>query len=613
MVESAETEAAEALADLPAPEPLTNLLLDRVRRSGDRVITYSKVGDRWVGHTWKEAMVRIEETALGLLELGVKAGDKVAIISNTRQEWGMCDLAILCMGGITVGLYPTLTAEQIRYLLEHSESKVIFVENDGLREKVEVALAGATKQVPIVQFEGRPPRPAQLELEALRRKGAARRIEHPEELERRMRQNQSRDVVTYVYTSGTTGEPKGAALTHANFHYVIHATQKLVPYEGHRTLAFLPLAHSLQRYVSYLALITDVEAYFAESMDAVRANIQEVQPTAFAVIPRVLEKIHGRIMASGAQKTGAQAQIFRLSLDALSEVGTSRRAGHVPRLRARIAAEVADRLVGQRVRRGLGGRVEFLGCGSAPLARDVHEFFENIGIPILEGWGLTETSAPATINTLESRRIGTVGRPLPGTNVKIAPDGEILVKGPGVFTGYYQNPEATREAFDDEGWFKTGDIGAISRSGFLTITDRKKDLIITSGGKNIAPQPIEHLLKREPLIGQAVLIGDRRPYLVALLGIDAETRLEVARAHGLPEDTEIETLVAHPIVRARIEKHVEEVNAKLPRYEQIKKWDVLPDDMSIDSGELTPTMKVKRRVVSERHQARIEQLYNRPE
>ena len=611
MVEPADEDAAEALAALPAPEPLTNLLLDRVRRSGDRVITHSKVGGRWVGHTWKEAMVRIEETALGLLELGIEAKDKVAILSSTRQEWGMCDLAILSIGGITVGLYPTLTGEQIRHLLDHSASKLVFVENDGLREKVERALAGADPRPLIVQFDGRPAGSGQLDIVGLRRKGALRKIDRPEELERRMREIQSTDAVTYVYTSGTTGEPKGAVLTHANFHYVIHATQKLVPYEGHRTLAFLPLAHSLQRYVSYLALITDVEAYFAESMDAVRENIQEVRPTAFAVIPRVLEKIHARILASASQGSGVQAQVFPRALAALAEVGTARRAGHVPRLRARVAAELADRLVGQRVRRGLGGRKELPGCSSATLAKDVHEFFENIGIPILEGWGLTETSAPATINTLESRRIGTVGRPLPGTHVKIASDGEILVKGPGVFGGYHLNPEATKEAFDDQGWFKTGDIGSISRAGFLTITDRKKDLIITSGGKNIAPQPIEHLLKREPLIGQAVLIGDRRPYLVALLGIDSDTRKEVARAQGLSEDTAIETLAAHPAVKERIERHVAQVNARLPPYEQIKKWDLLPDEMSIDSGELTPTMKVKRRVVSERHGARIEELYRR--
>lgn len=604
-----ENGALDELVELPSPEPLTHLLLDRVRRSGERVITYSKVQGRWVGHTWREAMTRIEETALGLLDLGVERGDRVAILSNTRQEWSMCDLATLSIGAVTVGIYPTLTESQIAYLLEHSGAKAVFVEDGGQRSRVEAALSARTDPLPIVQFEGRAEGPGRLDIEALRRRGARRKLEGPEELERRMRENRTSDVVTYVYTSGTTGEPKGAMLTHANFHYVIHATQKLVPYEGHRTLAFLPLAHSLQRYVSYLGLITDVEAYYAESMDRVRENIQEVQPTAFAVIPRVLEKIHARILASGAKKPGLEGEVFRRSLSALAEVGASRRSGYVPRLRARVAAGMADRLVGQRVRRGLGGRVQFLGCGSAPLAREVHEFFEDIGVPILEGWGLTETSAPATINTLESRRVGTVGRPLPGTHVKIAPDGEILVRGPGVFGGYYQDDTATKEAFDDEGWFKTGDIGTISRDGFLTITDRKKDIIITAGGKNVAPQPIEHLLKREPLIGQAVLIGDRRPYLVALFGIDTEMKKEVARAHGLPEHARIEDLVAHSDVRARIERHVQEVNARLPRFEQVKRWDLLPEEMSVESGELTPTMKVKRRVVAERHGERIELLY----
>jgi long-chain acyl-CoA synthetase len=301
--------------------------------------------------------------------------------------------------------------------------------------------------------------------------------------------------------------------------------------------------------------------------------------------------------------------VFERSLSVLRTVGRARRDGKVPGVRARLYAGAADRLVATRVRARFGGRVKFIGSGGAPLAREVHEFFEDVGIPILEGWGLTETSAAACINTLTTRRIGTVGRPLPGTEIRIASDGEILVRGPGVFKGYYKNDVATKEAFDDEGWFKTGDIGVMSRDGFLTITDRKKDLIITAGGKNIAPQPLENELKRSPLVGQAVVIGDRRPYLTALIGLDPDSRAQLATRHGLGIDTDPVKIAALPSVKAELDAHLARINAGLPSFEQIKRYEVLPEEMTIESGALTPTLKVKRRVVNERYAPLIEKLY----
>lgn len=590
---------------VPSPEPLTNLFLHRAEISADRVASYAKADGRWVGVTWRGVKQAVEELALGLVEHGAVRGDRIAIVSQTRREWSQVDFATMMIGGITVGIYPTLTGAQTRDLVEHSGARFVFVEDRAQRIKVEEAMATSSHPIRIISLEVPAP-DGVLTFDELRRVGAKRRLEHPDELVRRARENKSSDVVTYVYTSGTTGEPKGAMLTHANFHYVIHATSTLIPYDGERTLAFLPLAHSLQRYVSYLGLIADAEGYYAESLDKVPENLLEVRPTAFTLVPRVLEKIHARVLAAGRSAGGMRSSIFESSLSSLRENGSARRSGFEPGVRTRLKARVGQRIVGERVRARLGGKVKFIGCGSAPLNRDVHEFFEDIGIPILEGWGLTETSAPVTLNTLSNRAVGTVGRPLPGTEVRIAADGEILVKGPGVFSGYFENAAATAEAFDEEGWFKTGDVGSMSRTGFLTITDRKKDLIITAGGKNIAPQPIEGQLKRDPLVEQVVLVGDRRPYLVALFGLDPDGARELGERYGT---SDVESLVAVPEVRARLDRAVAEVNGARPSFEQIKRWGVLPSALSVESGELTPTLKIKRRVVQERFAPVIERLY----
>jgi len=597
---------------VPPPEPLTNLLIHKTDTAGEKIASYAKVDGRWVGMSWREIRVAIEEVAAGLLEMGVQRGDAVAIVSQTRREWTQADFGILMIGGITVGIYPTLTGVQTRALIEHAKAKVVFVEDRPQRVKVMEAMGDSGisgRPVTVISFEAQSDDPRVMTLDALRRNGAKRRLEAPDEIVRRARENKSSDVVTYVYTSGTTGESKGAMLSHANFHYVIHATSLLIPYEGERTLAFLPLAHSLQRYVSYLGLVADANGYYAESLEKVPENLIEVKPTAFTLVPRVLEKIHAKVMASGRELTGVKKSMFDGALRSLTTAGEARRSGIEPGVRARLKSNIGQRVVGGRVRARLGGEVKFIGCGSAPLARDVHAFFEDIGVPILEGYGLTETSAPVTLNTLANRQIGTVGRPLPGTEVRLASDGEVLVKGPGVFSGYFANPSATAEAFDGDGWFKTGDIGTMSRTGFLTITDRKKDLIITAGGKNIAPQPIEGQLRRDPLIEQAVLIGDRRPYLVALFGLDPEVHRSLAAEHALGADMDPARLAEVPEIKARIDRMVAAINAERPSFEQVKSWGVLPAPLSVETGELTPTLKVKRREIQTRYARLIDRLY----
>ncbi len=597
---------------IPSPEPLPNLFLARAEAAPDRVQSYSKVEGRWVATTWREGRQAVEETALGLLTMGVSTRDRIAILSQTRREWAQFDMACLCLGGVTVGIYPSLPGAQVRQLLELSGARVVFVDDRAQRVKVQESTAGLQPPVQIVTLEPKAEGEAVVTLDELRRRGAKHRRDHPEEFVRRAREVKSSDVASYIYTSGTTGEPKGAMLTHANFHYVVHATNSVMSYDRERALVFLPLAHSLQRYASYLGLTVDIEGYYAESFDKVQDNLLEVRPTVFALVPRVLEKVHAKVLAWGAESPGVKQQLFERAMGTLQELGRVHRDGGVPGLRLRVKARAADQMVGARVRDLLGGRVKFIGSGGAPLQRSTHEFFEDMGIPILEGYGLTETSAPACVNTLDNRRMGTVGRPLPGTDVRIAHDGEILIKGPGVFLGYYGNASATEAAFEDDVWFKSGDVGRMSRDGFLTITDRKKNLIVTASGKNIAPSPIEGQLKRHALVAQAVVVGDRKPYLSALLTLDAQTRQGVAQTHGI-DPSDAEQLAALPAVRAQLEQHVAMINSGRPSHEQIKRFEVLPEELTIESGLLTPTLKVKRARVCDQFSAHIDRLYSAPE
>lgn len=601
------TPTGELGTEIPSPEPLTNLFFARAERAPERVASYSKVDGRWVGTTWREARLAVEECALGLLELGAEKGARVAILAQTRREWPVMDLAVLAIGGVTVGLHPALGGRDARRLLELSGARIVFVDDRAQRVKLREASAGLEPPVTVITLEPRAEEARTVTLDELRRRGAKRRLAHPDELGRRLREVRSGDVASYIYTPGTTGEPKGAMLTHANFHYSAQATNVVVPAEREIAIAFLPLSHSLQRTASYVALVADLELYYAESIDRLCDNLREVRPTCFALFPRLLEKSYLTERAAGPR--GLEGRVHARALAVLREIGRLRREGRLPGVRARLAGRAADRLVARPLRERLGGRVRYVASGGAPLARDVHEFFEDVGIPILEGWGLTETAAAACVNRLDNRRIGTVGRPLPGTHIRIAADGEVLVKSPGVFLGYHDDPAATREAFDDDGWFHTGDLGAMSRDGFLTITDRKKDLIVTADGTSIPPQPLEGALKVHPLVGQAVVIGERRPYLTALIGLDPEARVRLAEQHHLTSGTSAASIAALPAVRAEIEAHLARLNERLPSTERIQRFEIIPDDLSIESGLLTPTLKVKRRVVAERYAPLIERLY----
>ncbi len=567
------------------------------------------------GVSSQELFERIRDLSLGLGALGVAPGDRVAIVSESRPEWIMCDMAILAAGAVTVPIYPTLSAAQARYILQDSAARLAIVSTrlqlDKLQEirhllpaieavaVMEPAAAGASVMT-LDEVAQRGHTRMTGEWGAGRGFREAARAVRPE------------DLATIIYTSGTTGEPKGVMLTHANLVANLREGATVLDVsQDDVALSFLPLSHGFERMVSFIYLFTGVTIIFAESFETVGRDIAFVRPTVITGVPRVYEKMQSRILEKGQAGSAAKAAVFRWSLNAgLARARALLRGKSAGPLTAMKAA-LADRLVFSKIRAGVGGRLRLVVSGSAPLSSSVAEFFHAVGLPVIEGYGLTETAPILTVNPPEAPRVGTVGRPLPNVELKIAPDGEILARGPNIMRGYYNKPEATAAVLED-GWFHTGDIGAIDAAGYLTITDRKKDLLVTSGGKKIAPQPIEAVLKRSPLVSEAVLLGDRRKYAAALIVPDfaaLERRLQgVGRAPAAGSQSRAE-LVKRPDVLALYQEIVDALNRDLSQFERIKRIAILPSEFTVESGELTPTLKVKRKVVGERWREEIEKLY----
>lgn len=573
----------------PGPRSIPALLLARLGGpDADREIVFRKEGGRWVGETGAVALARVRAITLALALRGIRRGDRIAIVGETRPEWMACDLAILSAGAVNVGLYTTATAAQMAYVLGHSGARLLFYDRPEQRAKVEAVRAGLPDLGDIVSFA---------ELEGLIREGEAAHARDPLAFERLVASVGPEDLATIIYTSGTTGPPKGAMLTHGNLVTVVRACSSLFPMgPDDMGVAFLPLAHSLQRVASYGALANGVRGAFAESIEKLPENWREIRPTIQASVPRIWEKAYARVQAMVASGSPVRRALFRWAHGVGASMAEYRKRGaerFAPRgLRLRHA--IADRLVFSRVRAFFGGRVRFLTSGGAPIALEVIEFFHALGILILEGWGLTETAAPATLNTLDAYKFGTVGRAIPGTEVKVAEDGELLVRGPGVFKGYWRDDAATAGAFTPDGFFRTGDIGEIDAEGFVRITDRKKSLIVTSAGKKIPPANVEAALKgASTLISQAYVHGDRRSFLVALIALDPE---EAARRPEAEREAEVARAVAA-------------ANDTLARYEQVKRWKVIPREFSQEDGLLTPTLKQKRKAIEERYRAEIEALY----
>jgi long-chain acyl-CoA synthetase len=565
------------------------------------------------GLSSKEFFERVRDVSLGLGALGVEAGDRVAIVSESRPEWLIADLGILCGGAITVPLYPTLSAPQARYILHDSSCRVAIVSTRVQLEKIQEVRHHLPSLSAVVLIDGfsDSDSPSVMSFDALAERGHARLTAEwgaGRDFREKTRAITTNNLATIIYTSGTTGEPKGVMLTHANLVSNMVAGAKVlgVMHED-VALSFLPLSHAFERLVSYIYLFSGVTICFAESLDTIRRDIVEVRPTVMTGVPRVFEKLHARIIEKGLAESGIKRSIFQWAVDIGQRHGREQLGGEPAGVLVQLQAALADRLVFAKIRENLGDRVRYLVSGSAPLSMSIAAFFQGVGLPIIEGYGLTETSPVLTVNPPGRARIGTVGPAIPGVELRIADDGEILARGPNIMQGYLNKPEATAEALKD-GWFHTGDVGTLDAEGYLTITDRKKDLLVTSGGKKIAPQPIEAILKRNPLVAEAVLLGDRRKHAAALIVPDFAALERRLKELGRPPAPRAE-LVTRADVVALYQEIVDALNRDLAQFERVKKIAVLPNEFSIDSGELTPTLKVKRKIVEQRWRDLIETLY----
>lgn len=565
-------------------------------------------GDIWLNVSWNEVFRSCEAVAGGLIKNGVKAGDRVALLSETRREWVYADFGIMGIGAVTVPIYPSQRPEEMAAILKDSEAKVLILENMGQYRKWLEVRSQCPLVAGVIMIDSPSERPREsLSWDAFLDMGHQQSLETPGFYEAAIAKQKLSSVATLIYTSGTTGEPKGVVLTHKQVMAEIEAILDVIPLnEKDTSLSFLPYAHILGRVESWAAVAAGFTLAFAESIDRLRFNLLDVNPTLLIAVPRVFEKLHAAIK-SQSEANPALNKIFSWGIDVGTAVSNARRE------RKRVSPDlllrqmVAEKIVFRAIKNKLGGRLRFAVSGGAPLGKEIAEFFHSIGLLILEGYGLTETTAAITANTPLAYKFGTVGKPLKGVDLKIAADGEILVKGPMVMAGYHNQPESNQASFTD-GYFHTGDIGEIDGEGFLRITDRKKDLIKTAGGKYVAPQKLENLLKLSPLISQVLIYGDQEKYVVALLTLNPERVAEYARTHHISHQ-DMKTLSQHPHIKGLIRNLVAEVNSKLSSSETIKNFAILSFDFTVEAGELTPSLKVKRKFCSEKYKDAIKALY----
>ncbi len=568
----------------------------------------SKVGGVWKPIAAADFGFTVRALALGLNGLGIQPGDRVAILSENRPEWAMADYAILCAGAWSVPIYPTLPAAQVAPLLNDCGARAIFVSSLEQLGKILTIKAQCAELDHVILIEGGPPaEPGYTTFHAVVDRGRPVLAMSPALFDQRVARVKPEDVATIIYTSGTTGEPKGAMLTHGNFVSNVVTACEVIPFTADAVaMSFLPLSHVFERMLDYAYMHKTASIAYAESIEKLAANFLEVNPNCFGAVPRVYEKVHAKIMAKADAGSPLKRRIFRWALAVGRErVPYMERGEALPAGLAR-RAKIADVLVFKKIQAALGTRFRFAVSGGAPLSRDLAEFFIGAGVQIYEGYGLTETSPVICVNGPGRWRLGTVGRALRGIEVRIAGDGEILSRGPHIMKGYFKKPEATAEAIDPDGWFHTGDIGEL-RDGFLAITDRKKDLIVLAGGKKAAPQPIENELKKSPFVGLPIVIGDRQKFLAALIVPNFDRVKEWARAGKLSVDWE--SIDAHPEIRHLFQGEIDAYNADRPHHEQVRAFALLPADLTIEDGSITPTLKVKRRILENRYQGLIDAMY----
>ena len=590
---------------------LTQLFFTTVdRHAGLPAAFRSKVGGGWVGITHREASERVQAISLGLRELGITAGDKVAIISENRPEWALSDYACLCARATDVPIYPTLTAKQTEYILNDSESVAVFCSTTEQVDKVLEIRGSLPRLQHVIAFEGGAvaQRPGVMALAQLEAKGRTAVARHPDWKSDALSVKPD-DLATLIYTSGTTGDPKGVMLSHDNIWSNVQACLQIIPIGGgDECLSMLPLSHSYERMVDYTLFQAGVIINYAESFDTVAANLQEVKPTVVLSVPRLYEKVYARVLENALSGSAIKRSIFFWAKRTGEEWATLSLAGLPVPGGLAVKKKLADRLVFSKLQARTGGRIRFFVSGAAPLSADIAKFFYSAGLPVIEGYGLTESSPVLTLNPLDGIKLGTVGRAIPGVELKFASDGEILARGPNIMQGYYKLPEATREALDPEGWLHTGDIGQVDSDGYLKITDRKKELLKTAGGKYIAPQPIEGMVKRNKFVANAVLYGDRRKFAIVLVVPNFDNLERWARERNLSYGTRAE-LIELADVKAKVEREVMSSLHDLAKFETPKKVVLLEKDFTIESGELTPTLKVKRRVVEKNYKDQIDAAY----
>lgn len=602
----------------------------RVADTGDRTALRRKQDGVWVGQSWKEFDEVSDRIAAGLLELGVSAEDRVCILGGTRPEWVWSDIAVLKAGAVTVPIYPSNTPEQCAYILKDCGATAVFCEDPHQLEKVlavrpdlpglkHVVYFGPVAVLDKPDAEGRTRvtleevMPAPVEgvqsLDELLTRGdgasdvAATLADREEAIA-------ADSVCTIVYTSGTTGDPKGVVLTHDAFVFECGAiADALEMGPDDEQLLFLPMAHIFAKVLMFAGIHLGYVTAFAEGIPKVVQNIGEVKPTFMGSVPRIYEKVYTKVVGGAEQAGGAKKKIFDWSVAVGRAVSAERQAGREPGGLLALKYGIATKLVFSKLHTLFGGRLKFFISGGAPLSKEIAEFFHAAGILVLEGYGLTETTAATHINRKGAYRFGSVGQALDGVEVKIAADGEIVMKGRNIMREYFGKPEATADALDSDGWFHSGDIGEVDGQGFLRITDRKKDLIVTAGGKNIAPQSLENGLKLSPYISQAMVHGDKRKFLAALITLDEDTAKVWAADHGI-QFKDLADLSQHPKVFELIQAEIHALNAALPSYERIKKFAILEQDLSTEAGELTPTLKVKRKVVTDNFRSLLDSFYD---
>jgi long-chain acyl-CoA synthetase len=597
----------------PAPRTVPELLLWRVEQTPDEEAFRYPAGGGWESLTWRQSLERIRAVASGLLALGLEPEQRVSILSSTRYEWILADYGILCAGGATTTLYPSNTAEECAYILGDSQTTFLFAENDEQVRKVLSRRAELPRLRGIVTFDGRgSPDGFVLAFSDLLERGRAFDARSPGRFDQVAHLPGPDSLATLIYTSGTTGRPKGVELTHACW-VAQSASVEASGILAHRPilqLFWLPLAHSFGKMIGTAQLRIGFPTAVDGRIERILENLAAIRPTFVCAVPRIFERVHAKVMASLADGGALKESIARWAIARGLAHARARREGRAPGLVLGLERAVADRLVFSKIRSLFGGRLQFFVSGSAPLSREIGEFFDAVGVVILEGYGLTESSAATHVNLPGRNRVGTVGPALAGVDVRIAPDGEVLMRGPWIMRGYHELPEQTREALVD-GWLQTGDIGHVDADGFLSITDRKKDLIKTSGGKYVAPQELEGRLKAlSPYLSQVLVHGDRRNYCVALVTLDPEAIGKWAAQHGLG-GRPVADLARRSEVYKLVQGAVADLNATLPRYATVRKFAVLEREFTEQAGEVTASQKLRRKVIEQRHRERIDGLYAR--